>query len=52
MNFSTQEKEETAVTFLAWNNFRSSESDRAAAAREERLARLIGKTDPWAFITK
>ena len=52
IHFNQKEKEETAVTFLAWNNCRSSESDRAATAREERLARLIGKTDPWAFITK
>ena len=30
------------MTFLVWNKCRSSESDRVAAAREERLASLIG----------
>ena len=49
IHFNQKEKEETAVTFLAWNNCRSSESDRAAAAREERLARddeLISHVNP------
>ena len=47
-----QEKEESAVTFLAWNNCRSSESERAAEAREKELSRLLGKGDVWGFMTK